>query len=95
MSGNSADGRTWEARVVQHRSVKGLWLGSLRVSSYSCTNARASGRGTPRVQRPESDDRPWQARVVRHRWVKSLWVGIVAGQFRFMLQRPEEPQRLE
>ena len=42
MSGNSADGRTWEARVVQHRSVKRLWLGSLRVSSYSCTKGQAA-----------------------------------------------------
>ena len=36
---------------------------------------RASGRGTPRVQPPESDDRPGQARVVRHRSVKRLWSG--------------------
>ena len=36
---------------------------------------RASGRGTPRAQPPESDDRPGQARVVRHRSVKRLWSG--------------------
>ena len=35
---------------------------------------RASGRGTPRVQPPESD-RPGQARVVRHRSVKRLSSG--------------------
>ena len=36
---------------------------------------RASGRGPPRVQCPESDGRAWQARVVQYRSVKGLCLG--------------------
>ena len=34
-----SDDSTRRACVVRHREVTGLWLGSLRTSSDSCTNA--------------------------------------------------------
>ena len=61
---------------------------SRRRKHPSAQSRRTSGRGGPRVQRLESDDRPGKARLVRHWSVKDLWVGTVAGQFRFMHQRP-------
>ena len=48
----------------------------------------ASSRSAARVQCPKLDDRPWPASVVRHRSLKGRGAGIVAGQFRFMHQRP-------